>query len=168
MSKLAISNIGWAEENDATVYDLMKKYGFRGLEIAPTRIFSERPYDMNSEAEAWSKKLKSEYGFCIPSMQSIWYGRQVDSKGFLLNLDLGTMIQNEEDVRELTGKVRLINHVHISEPGLKPIVERPIHSELKVLLTKEGYDRFISIEMGKVEDINILEEKMAYVRRIFA
>lgn len=259
--KLSISNIAWAEE-DALVYGLMKKYGFQGLEIAPTRIFPERPYDMNAEAEVWSRKLQSEYGFCVPSMQSIWYGRQeeifgtdeerkilldytkkaidfaeaircknlvfgcprnrnlldgadesiaigffkelgdyacgkgtvigmeanppiyntnyindtesaldliekVDSRGFLLNLDVGTMIQNGEDVKELAGRVSLINHVHISEPGLKPIEEREIHLELKALLADEGYDRFISIEMGKVDDIDILEDKMAYVRRIF-
>lgn len=261
--KLSISNIGWAEENDISVYGLMKKYAFQGLEIAPTRIFPERPYDKSSEAEVWSKQLKNEFGFCVPSMQSIWYGRQekifgtdeerkilldytkkaidfaatigcknlvfgcprnrnlpdgadesvaivffkelgeyayskgtiigmeanppiyntnfindtesalnligeVDSKGFLLNLDLGTMIQNEEDVSELFGKVNLINHVHISEPGLKPIEERPIHRELKALLEKEGYDGFISIEMGKVDNLAILEEKINYVRGIFA
>lgn len=85
-----------------------------------------------------------------------------------MNLDFGTMLQNEEDVSELVGKVSLINHIHISEPGLKPIVERPIHRELKDLLEKEGYDRFISIEMGKVDDLAILDEKMNYVRRIFA
>ena len=261
--KLSISNIGWSEENDAAVYGLMKKYGFRGLEIAPTRIFQEKPYDVNSEAEAWSKQLMSEYGFCIPSMQSIWYGRQekifgsdeerktlldytkkaidfavaiecknlvfgcprnrylpdgadeniavtffkelgdyayskgtvigmeanppiyntnfindtksalnligdVGSEGLLLNLDLGTMIQNEEDVNELVGKVNLINHVHISEPRLKSIEERPIHKDLKALLERESYDRFISIEMSKADDLTILEEIMSYVRRIFA
>ena len=260
--KLSISNIAWVKENDALVYGLMKKYGFRGLEIAPTRIFPERPYDQNAEAEVWIKQLKSAYGFCVPSMQSIWFGRQekifgtseerrillyytkkaidfaaaidctnlvfgcprnrnlpagadestaiaffkeigdyayskgtiigmeanppiyntnfinsteaafdliekVDSDGFLLNLDLGTMIQNEEDVSGLTGKVSLINHVHISEPGLKPIEERLIHTELKALLEKESYDGFISIEMGKVDDIGILEDRMAYVRGIF-
>ena len=258
--QLSISNIGWAAENDRQVYGLMKKYGFQGLEIAPTRIFPETPYARNAEAEEWSKRLRNDHGFCIPSMQSIWYGRQekifgadeerkalldytrkaidfaaaigcgnlvfgcprnrnmpegadksialaffkelgdyaysrgtvigmepnppiyntnyindtesafdlikkVDSKGFLLNLDLGTMIQNEEDVGELTGRVSLISHVHISEPGLKPIEERAIHSELKDLLKKEGYDRFISIEMGKTNYIGILENAMAYVRR---
>ena len=92
---------------------------------------------------------------------------KVGSKGFLLNLDLGTMIQNEETVSELLGKVNLINHVHISEPGLKPIEERSIHKEIQALLEKEGYDRFISIEMGKVDDLAIFEEKMNYVRGIF-
>ena len=68
---------------------------------------------------------------------------------------------------ELVGKIPLISHVHISEPGLKPIEERAIHSELKCLLEKEGYDRFVSIEMGRINDIGILEAIMAYVRRIF-
>lgn len=261
--KLSISNIGWAKENDTSVYNLMKKYGFHGLEIAPTRIFTELPYDKKEEAEEWSLDIKNEYGFSVSSMQSIWFGRQekifgcdeernalleytkkaidfasnigcenlvfgcprnrnlpddadesvavvffkelgdyayskgtvigmeanppiyntnfindtksalnliekVNSMGFRLNLDLGTIIQNDEDVSKLIGKVPLINHVHISEPGLKPIEERSIHIELKTLLEKEGYNRFISIEMGKVDDIGILEEKMDYVRRIFA
>ncbi len=263
MNRLSVSNIGWAAENDTVVYNIMKKYGFQGLEIAPTRIFPELPYEHNTVAGAWSDKLKKEHGFCIPSMQSIWYGRQekifgskqdrqilmdytkkavdfaaaiscknlvfgcpgnrnlpdgadknlavaffkelgdyafehgtvigmeanpliyntnyindteaafeliemVNSKGFLLNLDIGTMIQNEEDVRELTGKVNMINHVHISEPRLRPVKERELHIELKTVLETENYNRFISIEMGKVDDIRILEEKMAYVRRIYA
>ncbi len=263
MFKLSISNIGWTEKDDASVYGLMKKHEFQGLEIAPTRIFPEQPYDKKSNAAAWSRQLKNEYGFCVSSMQSIWYGRQenifgtdeersglvdytkkaidfaatigcknlvfgcprnryfpdgadesiavaffkelgdyayskgtvigmeanppiyntnfindtesaldliekVGSRGFLLNLDLGTMIQNEEDVRELIGKVNLINHVHISEPGLKPIEERLIHEEIKTLLEKEGFDKFVSIEMGKVDDLAVLEAKMKYVRGIFA
>lgn len=263
MFKLSISNIGWAEEDDATVYGLMKKHEFQGLEIAPTRIFPEQPYEKKTDAVAWSRQLKNEYGFCVSSMQSIWYGRQesifgtdeersglvdytkkaidfaatigcknlvfgcprnryfpdgadegtavaffkelgdyayskgtvigmeanppiyntnfindtesalnlikkVGSRGFLLNLDLGTMIQNEEDVRELIGKVNLINHVHISEPGLKPIEERIIHEEIKTLLEKEGFNKFVSIEMGKVDDLAVLEAKMNYVRGIFA
>ena len=56
--QLSISNIGWAAENDRQVYGLMKKYGFQGLEIAPTRIFPETPYARNAEAEEWSKRLR--------------------------------------------------------------------------------------------------------------
>lgn len=92
---------------------------------------------------------------------------EVDSNGFKLNLDLGTMIQNEESVDELKGYVSRINHVHISEPGLKPIQVRQLHKELKEILLSEGYQGFISIEMGKVDNIGILEEKMAYIRRVF-
>ena len=38
---------------------------------------------------------------------------------------------------------------------------------LKYNLEKEGYDRFVSIEMGRINDIGILEAIMAYVRRTF-
>lgn len=263
MMKLAISNIAWEQEKDQQVYELMKKYGFIGLEIAPTRIFPEMPYDKNDEAKAWSDKLKDKYGFTVPSMQSIWYGRQekifgtaeerqilieytkkaidfaeaincgnlvfgcprnrnfpdganeqsaitffkelgdyaaskgttigmeanppiyntnyindtisaieliekVDSEGFKLNLDVGTMIQNGEDISVLENKVHLISHVHISEPYLKPIEKRQMHSVLKDFLVNSNYHGFVSIEMGKVEDMAILEQKLDYVRSLFA
>ena len=65
--KLSIPTIGLVEENDATVYSLMIKYRFQGLKIAPTRIFPERSYDMNSGEEARSNQLNRDYGFCVPS-----------------------------------------------------------------------------------------------------
>ncbi len=52
------------------------------------------------------------------------------------------MIQNEEDVRELTGKVNMINHVHISEPRLRPVKKRELHIELKTVLETENYNCF--------------------------
>lgn len=260
--KLAISNIAWEASRDAAVYELMKKYGFTGLEIAPTRIFPENPYDKLIESRVWAKELKNTYEFSIPSMQSIWFGRQekmfgsseeredllsytkkavdfaesigcrnlvfgcprnrympegadiqdavaffkeigdyaaahgtiigieanppiyntnfindtqsalemiekVDSEGFLLNLDVGTMIQNNENVKGLTEKVHLINHVHISEPGLKLVEKRLIHKELKELLIKEEYQGYISIEMGKTEELCSIENTMSYIKEVF-
>lgn len=260
--RLSISNIGWEAEQDEKVYSLMKRYGFTGLEIAPTRIFQERPYELLSEAAAWSLALAEKYGFSVPSMQSIWFGRQeklfgtdeererlaeytkkaidfaavvgcknmvfgcprnrvipqdadpeqgiaffreigryaaqkgtvigmeanppiyhtnyindtpsalelirqVDAEGFRLNLDVGTMIQNQEDVSLLQDNVRLISHVHISEPELKAIEPRALHRELKKVLLDEGYQGYVSIEMGKTNDLSVLEEKMAYVRSVF-
>lgn len=260
--KLSISNIAWNDDVDEKIYGWMKNYHFSGLEIAPTRIFPERPYDRAIEAATWAAKMKTQYGFTIASMQSIWFGRterifadqkerkilteytkkaiefaeavgcknlvfgcpknrnitkaedadiavgffrelgefakkhdtvigmeanptiyntnfvndtksaidlikEVNSDGFLLNLDLGTMVQNKEKIEELQGKVSLINHVHISEPWLKPIEKREMHKELKKLLEAEKYAGYISIEMEKVEDIDVLKEKMEYVRSIF-
>lgn len=258
---LSVSNIGWTADQDNQIYEIMKKYGFSGLEIAPTRIFPEAPYDKREEAKSWADNLKKRYGFSVPSMQSIWYGRQekifgterefqtliaytkkavdfaaaigcgnlvfgcpknrnmpegvdpktgvrffreigdyavakgtvvgmeanppiyntnyvnstseafalieeVSSAGFKMNLDVGTMIQNEERVDELIGRTHLINHIHISEPGLKPIEHREIHAALRNLMIVEGYKGYISIEMGRV-DVKLLEEKINYVRRIF-
>lgn len=259
--RLSISNIGWEKENDLVIYEMMKNMGFEGLEIAPTRIFPENPYDKIEEATRWAKELKAKNGFVIPSMQSIWYGRneklfgtkeertslinytrkaidfaeaigcknlvfgcprnrnmpegadggiaieffktigeyavehntvigmeanppiyntnyinetksaialieKVESDGFKLNLDMGTMIANEEDVSVLYGKECLINHVHVSEPGLKPIERRLLHRTLFGLLTDYGYDGFVSIEVGKQETLAELEKMMAYVEEI--
>lgn len=261
--KLSISNIGWIAEQDNQVYKLMQANGFTGLEIAPTRIFPENPYDKLKEAGVWSENLKRKYGFTVPSMQSIWYGRQekifgteeelnilinytkkaidfavaigcnnlvfgcpqnrsirngadeklgirffkiigdyafgkgtvigmeanppiyntnyindtvaalnliqqVDSEGFRLNLDIGTMIQNDENVNILKGHVHLINHVHISEPRLKPIFHRKLHQELKDILITEEYQKYVSIEMGKIEDIDVLKNTIEYVKGIYA
>jgi sugar phosphate isomerase/epimerase len=260
--ELSISNIGWVAEHDTQLYVLMKKYGFSGLEIAPTRLFTEAPYEHLSKASEWAEKLKEQYGFTVPSMQSIWYGRQeklfgttaerkalvdytkqaidfasaiqcknlvfgcprnrnlpehgeidlaipffkelgdyaankgtiigmeanppiyntnyindtevalnmiqeVGSEGFRLNLDVGTMIYNKESVDILRGYVKYINHVHISEPGLKPIVKRMLHKELKDILVEEHYRGFISIEMGKTGELKALDDAMYYVKEIF-
>lgn len=261
--KISVSNIAWDNENDAIAYDLMKKMGYSGLEIAPTKIIPDNPYDNLIAIRKWYENLISTYNFRISSMQSIWYGRQenlfgseeerqvlldytkkaidfasaiecknlvfgcprnrnmtqegnindaivffkkvgdyaagkqtvigmeanppiyntnfindtksafeliekVDSEGFKLNLDVGTMIQNQENIFELEGSVRLINHVHISEPGLRLIEKRGLHSELKSILMNEGYRGFVSIEMAKVEDMSLLEETMRYVKELFA
>lgn len=72
--KLSISNIAWTAENDAEMYLYLKDAVFNGLEIAPTRIYPEAPYDKLSEAKDWAEELNERYGLVVPSMQSIWYG----------------------------------------------------------------------------------------------
>lgn len=262
MIRLSISNIGWDAIDDIKIYDLMNQYGYEGLEIAPTRIFVENPYDRIDDAFEWKNKLMAEYGLSVPSMQSIWYGRtenifesgesnkalceytqkailfaeavgchnlvfgcprnrnvpegknpgdgerffrtvgefatchntvigmeanppiyntnyinttqeaiklieKVNSKGFRLNLDVGTMIYNNEDVDVIKNKISIINHVHISEPGLKVIEKRNIHVELNNILQDGGYDGYVSIEMGKNQDRNSIENTMEYIKEIF-
>lgn len=260
--KLSISNIAWGPEQDTAVYDLMKKFGFFGLEIAPSRIIPEAPYDKPEDAGKWSLDLRDRYGFSVSSMQSIWFGReekifgpeeerqfllgytkkaidfagavrcghlvfgcprnrqlpesadpesavaffkelgdyaaekgavigmeanppiyntnyvndtasalelirQVNSGGFLLNLDVGAMIENGESVDQLKGSIALVHHVHISEPGLRPIGKRKIHEQLRNLLLEEEYGGFVSIEMGRTDDLRVLESTLAYVKEIF-
>lgn len=72
--KLSISNIAWPAEKDQQVYCYMQKAGFQGLEIAPTRLFPEQPYEKKEEAKAFARDLKKQYGLSVCSMQSIWYG----------------------------------------------------------------------------------------------
>lgn len=261
--KLAISNIAWDTQSNEQIYTWMKQYGYSGLEVAPTKIFPQMPYEHLSEARQWSKKLYEDYGFSVPSMQSIWFGRQeklfgtkeeysilleytkkailfaetigcdnlvfgcpknrqkpadvgeevaleffhtlgeyakehgttigmeanppmyqtnyindtasalelvhkVNSKGFLLNLDIGTMIANEETVALLKGKVSYISHIHISEPRLKPIKNRKIHQKLMECLQQENYQNYVSIEMGMIETVSKIEPILADISEIFS
>ncbi len=256
--KLSISNIAWASDNDEAVYDYMKKSGFSGLEIAPTRILPDNPYEKLKEAKEFSRKLSENYGLTVCSLQSIWHGRserifgkteertvllkytkkvidfaeaigaknlvfgcpknrntdkpedriiaveffkelgdyavehgtvlaleanpiiygtnfinrtqeaielirEVDSKGFRLNLDFGTMIYYEENIAVVVSGVELINHVHISEPNLKLIEHRYEHKVLMELLRNAGYKRYVSIEMGKREDIRDILNIIDYI-----
>lgn len=70
--QLAISQIGFAKADEPAVYARMRRCGFAGLEGAPTRLAGESdPYSHTDAALA----AKREAGFCIPSLQSIWYGQ---------------------------------------------------------------------------------------------
>lgn len=260
--KLSVSNIAWQNRQDKVVYEMMKKYGFSGLEIAPTRIFPDRPYENIIKAMAWQSKLQEQYGFTIPSMQSIWFGRtenffrseaerkilleytkqaiqfasaiscrnlvfgcpknrsvptnantdvaehffyeiaeyalehntvigieanpesyqtnyinytsqalqlieQINSEGLRLNLDVGTMLYYQEPLELLFQKISYISHVHISEPQLAVIKSRKLHVELADLLLSENFQGYVSIEMGRRENMNEIERAMEYVSRVF-
>lgn len=260
--KLAISNIAWTSKNDREVYSMMNKLGYTGLEIAPTRVIESNPYDRPNQIFEWFSMINGQYGFEIPSMQSIWFRRremifgsesereflidytkkaikfakkiycknlilgcpqnrnlpigldknigveffktigdfakkndtticmeaipiiystsyindtdsaielieQVDSDGFRLNLDTGTMIYNNESIKNLIGKVHLIKHVHISEPGLETIRERRLHKELRDVLLQENYQGYVSIEMKNKADLQEIYKTMKYVKEIF-
>jgi len=91
----------------------------------------------------------------------------VNSKGFKLNLDVGAMIYNDENLDALGGGINLINHVHISEPGLKLIRQRTLHRELAKVLKVSGYDGFVSVEMRMQKNPAFIEEAAVYVKEVF-
>ena len=74
--RLSISNIAWDKADDEAVYAEMQAHGFAGLELAPTRVFPQDPYDQLSSAALFGGYLKNKWGFAVPSIQSIWYGQQ--------------------------------------------------------------------------------------------
>ena len=74
--RLSISNIAWDAPDDKKIYNVMKQLGFSGLEVAPTRIIQQDPYQHIAEASEKAKSIKQQFGFSISSMQSILFGRQ--------------------------------------------------------------------------------------------
>ena len=256
--KLSASNIGWSAEQDDLVMRYMADHGFSGLEVAPTRVFPDKPYDDLSRASCYAAKIKEEYGLSICSMQSIWYGQtqkiaeSAENREYLLrytqkaiqfadavgctnlvfgcprnrstahageaqiideflrqcaelalpygvvialeanptiyhtnyinttpqaieliktlnhpclklNLDFGTVIENNEALDWIKKDGNLIYHVHISEPNLLPIQERAEHNELIYWLSQCGYSGFISVEMGSNGN---LQRSLEYIEGI--
>lgn len=260
---LSISNIAWLNENDNQMYAFLKEQGFSSIEIAPTRIFKEDPYNDLEKAKDFAIKLKQNYGLTISSMQSIWYGRSenifdseeerkklgnytkkaidfansigcknlvfgcpknrvsknendmdvaipffkelgeyaklnntvlsmepnpviyntnfinytsqafeivkaTNSGGFKVNIDLGTIIYNKEDLQIVTDNIGLVNHIHISEPNLALIEKRELHNQLSEILHQVNYQGFVSIEMGKRDNLDEVKETIKYVKEVFA
>ena len=259
--KLAASNIGWAAQDDERVWQLMKELGYKGLEVAPTRIFPERPYDNLPGMSLFAAVMYQKYGFTIPSMQSIWYGQQgnifqpedaerladytfdafrfaqschcpsmvfgcprnrsvpeghrpeeadfffaklamaaaqcgthlaleanppiyntnflnttreavelvkrLALPGLTVNLDLGAMIQNGEQLRDFASDLKYVSHIHVSEPGLAPPQQRAMHKELALMLGAVGYQGFVSLEM-KTSDYDTVCRSLTYLAEVFA
>lgn len=258
--KLSISNIAWSAENDQEMYNYLSQQGF-ALEIAPTRIFENNPYEDLRKANAFEKGMKAKYGFEISSMQSICFGRseaifgsdeerkaifdytlkaidfasaincnnlvfgspknriigenqmkiaydffkglgtyatskntimaleanpeiygtnfitttqqafdfvkEANCKGLMVNLDLGTILNNNESLEIVEQNLDLISHIHISEPYLERIEEREIHQDLAKILSKNKYDKFVSIEMKNQNSIESVKETTTYIKSIF-
>ena len=263
---LSVSNIGWAAEFDEEMYRFLSNNGFNGIEIAPTRIFPDAPYEQLEDARLFADELKKRYGLFVSSMQSIWYGKSesifgpdnqrqklvdytksainfasaigcpnlvfgcpknraipeglslddympiaydffnqigyhaaelgvcisiepnpsiyntnfintteeaflfcksIENPGVKVNIDLGTMIYYDEGVSLLKDNIHLINHVHISEPHLVPIVRRSFHKEVLSEMSDAGYSNSYSIEMKKHSNAKPLKDAILYVKGVF-
>lgn len=105
--------------------------------------------------------------FINTTEEAIKFIKKVNSSGFKLNLDLGTILANDEDMGLVSNNIKLINHVHISEPFLKPILPRKEHRELYNILKCSGYEKYVSIEMKNCNNIAIVNKTIAYVLSVF-
>ena len=102
--------------------------------------------------------------FINTTEEAFAFCEQVASDGLKVNVDLGTCIYYGEPIRCLNEHMDKVNHIHISEPMLAPLVERSIHKELKDL----DYQRFVSIEMKNTGDLGLVKDKMRYIKEILA
>lgn len=73
--KLSASDLAWNITQDREVLEEMKELGFKGLEIAPSKLFGNEPYKELEQLKNHARTLKTRYGLSICSMQSIWYQR---------------------------------------------------------------------------------------------
>lgn len=72
LPNLAISNIAWNKDEDNSVYELMQKYSCIGLEIAPTRTWTNIDNFSLDSAKAF-KKIINARSIEIVAMQSLMF-----------------------------------------------------------------------------------------------
>ncbi len=72
--KLAISNIAWPLENESEAAELMLKYGFGGVEIAPTKMWPSPQDATNEQIDAYRKEW-NDRGLEVVATQALLYGR---------------------------------------------------------------------------------------------
>ncbi len=104
--------------------------------------------------------------FITKTQEAFDIAKKVKSEGIAVNLDIGTMIENNENIDILEDNIKYINHVHISEPNLEFIEKRNIHIKIIDLLKKNNYNGYISIEMKNQNNIKKVKETIDYVRQI--
>ncbi|RRD95370.1 sugar phosphate isomerase/epimerase [Clostridiales bacterium COT073_COT-073] len=92
---------------------------------------------------------------------------QVNNGAFGINYDLGTVIENKEDINEIRQYLPKINHIHISEPYLDTIKKRELHKELVSILKEMNYQKVVSVEMKRPETIDKVYSVMEYITDIF-
>lgn len=72
--RLAVSNIAWGPEEDATVAAPLKAAGAEAIEVAPARVFADPATASAEEADAVAARWRAE-GLPVASMQALLYGR---------------------------------------------------------------------------------------------
>ncbi len=258
--KYSISNIAWDKELDGEMYAFLSENKIDGIEIAPTRLFSN-PYENLEMAKLYAQMLKNKYNLEISSMQSIWFGKtgnifnkqereelhaytkkailfansmgiknlvfgnpknrnmpqghsedevkefffslgeyakengtilslepnpaiyntnflnytkdtcefvkEINSDGLKVNIDFGTILENDENPHLIKTYKNIVNHIHLSVPYLEYVEKREEHKTLKKVFDKIGYQGYLSIEMKNQNDIEKVKKSVLYMKEMF-
>ena len=105
--------------------------------------------------------------FINTTQEAFDFVKELNLPALKVNVDLGTVIYNQEDLSVIKDNIKLVNHIHISEPNLEKIEKRHLHKDLKKLLVDSGYDCYVSIEMKEQSNDDVIKT-LRYVREIFA
>ncbi len=105
--------------------------------------------------------------FMNNTKEAFEFVKLVDSEGFKVNIDFGTIIENKENLEDIYSNLNLVNHIHISEPYLEKVLKREEHLDLAKFLKEKDYNKYVSIEMKKRESIEDLKEVIDYVYDVF-
>ena len=69
----AVSNIAWARHDDESVLALLAGYGVNGVEIAPSKVWTDLDA-VSEKAASQYRTFLADHGFSVPAFQAILYG----------------------------------------------------------------------------------------------
>lgn len=69
----SVSNIAWNRHDDPAIFQLLSRCGVNGIEIAPSKIWSDLESVTPAEAKEY-RSLLADHGFSVPAFQAILYG----------------------------------------------------------------------------------------------
>lgn len=104
--------------------------------------------------------------FMNKTLETIKFIKQVNSKGLQVNLDLGTVIWNKENLDIIMKDINCIHHIHISEPYLEKIEKRDLHLQLIKSLKNSDYKEYLSIEMKNFGNIECVSQAIYYLNEV--
>lgn len=106
--------------------------------------------------------------FLTKTLDTIAFINKCSSEGIGLNLDIGAMLVNKENI-DILEKISIdkISHVHISEPYLNKIdiANKEFHKSIFKYLKEKNYTNYISIEM-KQQNNEDIEEILKYISKL--
>lgn len=102
--------------------------------------------------------------FITNTKEGIELVKQVNNPGFRLHMDLGTMIMNHENMKELVKEgLSVTEHIHLSHPHLEPVIGfKEVHQKFSKILKENGYNKVVSIEM-KNTTIDKIKESIEFI-----
>ena len=107
--------------------------------------------------------------FLNTTQEALEFVRNISNPGLRVCVSLGTIIENNEDISKIFTKenINLINHIHISEPGLAPLEQREIDVKIAQLLKELDYNRYVSVEMLSFPDVKLIQGAVNYFETLF-
>jgi len=131
-------------------------------------VLDARAYNINVALEANPTIYNTN--FLNHTDEAIAYVQEFKCDNFGINLDLGTMIYNQEKLDSLlnTDTLHKILHVHISEPYLKAIdrEKRTFHASILKRLIELDYQKAISIELSPGLSLSEIIGILEYVKTL--
>lgn len=107
--------------------------------------------------------------FITGTYQAFAMARRVNRENFAVNINTGTIFENNENMQLIFNpqNIKLIKHIHLAEPGFNSFRPRKEYFEMARLLNKCEYDGYVSACMTEHDNVKQLQGVMNYFNKIF-